>query len=55
MRILVTGGLGFIGVRLAKALCPEHELLVFDNVHPQVHGFGLLAVAEELAKSCTHR
>lgn len=52
MRILVTGGLGFIGARLAKALCPEHELLIFDNVHPQVHGFGPLAVAEELAKSC---
>lgn len=31
MRILITGGAGFIGTHLAARLCDEHELVLFDN------------------------
>lgn len=38
-RILITGGAGFIGSRLASALEQSaKEIVVFDNLHPQVHG-----------------
>jgi dTDP-L-rhamnose 4-epimerase len=40
-RILITGGAGFIGSRLARTLIeddPNRRVLVFDNLHPQVHG-----------------
>jgi dTDP-L-rhamnose 4-epimerase len=40
-RVLITGGAGFIGSRLVKALLqqnPDQEIWVFDNLHPQVHG-----------------
>ena len=37
-RILVTGGMGFIGSRLLEYLGTEHEILSFDCLHPQVHG-----------------
>lgn len=38
-RVLITGGAGFIGSRLAKALSPRAErITVFDNLHTQVHG-----------------
>lgn len=36
-RIAITGGLGFIGTKLVHRLAAEHELLVVDNLHPQVH------------------
>ncbi len=37
--VLITGGAGFIGSRLAHALAARHHrVLVFDNLHPQVHG-----------------
>ena len=29
-RILITGGAGFIGSRLAKSLCADHEVMVFE-------------------------
>ena len=38
MRILVTGGAGFIGGALAPLLSRSgHELLVLDNFSPKVH------------------
>jgi dTDP-L-rhamnose 4-epimerase len=36
--ILITGGAGFIGKKLAKALrLARHDVTVFDNLHAQVH------------------
>lgn len=40
-RVFITGGAGFIGSRLAKALlddCADSKIAIFDNLHPQVHG-----------------
>jgi dTDP-L-rhamnose 4-epimerase len=38
MRILVTGGLGFIGSRIVGRLLQRgDEVVVLDNLHPQVH------------------
>lgn len=38
-RVFVTGGAGFIGSRLIKALTARGALAVaYDNMHPQVHG-----------------
>lgn len=41
MSILITGGAGFIGSRLARALLerdPSARIWIYDNLHPQVHG-----------------
>lgn len=40
MRILITGGLGFIGRALAKLLLEEgdHDLVILDTLSEQVHG-----------------
>ena len=41
MRVLITGGAGFIGSHTADALLNiGHEVRVFDNLDPQVHGSG---------------
>lgn len=36
-RILITGGAGFIGSRLAAHLARDHAVTVYDNFHPQAH------------------
>ncbi|MGV3621466.1 MAG: NAD-dependent epimerase/dehydratase family protein [Archangium sp.] len=37
-QVLITGGAGFIGCLLAERLLASgHEVIVFDNLHPQVH------------------
>jgi dTDP-L-rhamnose 4-epimerase len=51
-RILITGGAGFIGSRLAKSLCADHDVMVFDNFHPQVHGFAGAEEATGLIGKC---
>lgn len=39
MRVLITGGAGFIGSHVADALLREgHEVVALDVLHPQVHG-----------------
>lgn len=40
-KILITGGAGFIGSRLALQLIAKgHEVTVLDNLSPQIHGEG---------------
>lgn len=37
--VLITGGAGFIGSRLARVLAAHHDrVVVLDSLHPQVHG-----------------
>ena len=39
MKILITGGSGFIGSNLALALLQKkHDVVVLDNLSPQIHG-----------------
>ena len=51
-RVLITGGAGFIGSRLAKSLCADHEVMIFDNFHPQVHGYTGVEAATGLMGKC---
>jgi dTDP-L-rhamnose 4-epimerase len=51
-RILITGGAGFIGSRLARSLCDSHEVTIFDNFHPQVHGYTCVEEATGLVGKC---
>jgi dTDP-L-rhamnose 4-epimerase len=44
MKILITGGAGFIGVNLVKKLLEQnHEVWVIDNLNPQIHGTNVLS------------
>lgn len=39
MKIVITGGMGFIGSHLAKRLIKDgHEVLLVDSLTPQIHG-----------------
>jgi dTDP-L-rhamnose 4-epimerase len=50
MRILVTGGLGFIGLALCTRLLElGHDVICFDNLSPQIHGqIPVVAIPEGL-------
>src|SRR5271155_2993010 len=38
-KVLITGGLGFIGIHVAELLASQgRQVLLFDNLSPQVHG-----------------
>ncbi len=37
MKILVTGGAGFVGSHLVDELVEKHEVTIYDNLEPQVH------------------
>lgn len=41
MRVLISGGAGFIGSHLCRVLLDRgHEITVLDSLHPQIHGLG---------------
>jgi dTDP-L-rhamnose 4-epimerase len=35
--VLISGGAGFIGTKLAQQLISNHKIVLLDNLHPQVH------------------
>ena len=37
MKILITGGAGFIGSHIVDKLANKHEVVIYDNFEPQVH------------------
>jgi dTDP-L-rhamnose 4-epimerase len=50
VKILITGGAGFIGTHLAKKLIKEgYEVTIFDSFSPQIHG-NKQTIADELQK-----
>jgi dTDP-L-rhamnose 4-epimerase len=57
LNILITGGAGFIGKRLALSLrSAGHSVAVFDNLHPQVHPDpeGVVKNLKQAGASFTH-
>ena len=38
--VLISGGAGFIGTKLANLLSGDYALVLLDNLHPQVHATG---------------
>ena len=37
-KILITGGAGFIGSHLVEKLHLQYDIVVLDNLNPQIHG-----------------
>ena len=37
MRVLIIGGVGFIGPHVVDALAEKHEIVILDSLAPQVH------------------
>jgi len=37
MRVLIIGGVGFIGAHVVDVLAEKHEVVVLDSLEPQVH------------------
>ena len=37
MKILITGGAGFIGTKICEKLNDKYEIIIFDNFHKQIH------------------
>lgn len=51
MKILITGGAGFIGLNLVRKLAKEkYEIIVIDNFDVQVHGIDTTHIKQELNK-----
>ena len=42
-RVLITGGAGFIGSRLANSLAAENEIVIFDDFHRGVGSHGVIS------------
>jgi nucleoside-diphosphate-sugar epimerase len=54
MRVLITGGAGFIGSHVVdRAVERGHEVVVLDNLDPQVHGAA--ATCSARARHCPTR
>jgi dTDP-L-rhamnose 4-epimerase len=54
MRILVTGGAGFIGGRLVKRLATFATVIVLDSLESQIHGERSFSSAIDAAATCVH-
>jgi dTDP-L-rhamnose 4-epimerase len=55
MKILITGGAGFIGSRLCEILSKGgHDLVIIDNLLPQVHGDNPKETSETFKRAIKH-
>ena len=52
MKILITGGAGFIGSALAESLSGcSHEVVILDNLSPQIHGLNPAFISSNLLEN----
>ena len=51
MKVVVTGGAGFIGSAVLRSLAPSHEVVVVDSLRPDVHRDGGSRARASLASS----